>query len=276
MRHAWLKLRWDDLFFLGGQTNDVIAPLFPIVNPDFVMRNAGNLGDRRPQLRLEYHPNLDSSRLIVQGEAGLTGANDNQDLDAAGTFGSGFRDGETSGYPTLQARAACNVPLQETHRAEIGVFAHHSWDKPDRRIGTKTRFVSRAVGLDVSLPLVDDRVWLKGEAWVGENLSDVRGGIFQGINGATGKEVVSRGGFAEIGFQVTRAYSISLGYSTDDPQNSDLPAGGRAANKIWYAANRFDFNPIEFGIDYLNWRTEYVGFGDGVDNRFQAFVSYRF
>ncbi len=52
--------------------------------------------------------------------------------------------------------------------------------------------------------------------------------------------------------------------------------GGRAANRIAYFANRFDFDPVEFGIDYLYWLTEFVGFEDGDDHRFQAFASYKF
>src|SRR5262245_20420918 len=87
MRHAYLKLTWGQWCFLGGQTWDVISPIWPIVNADLVMWGAGNLGDRRPQFRLERVPKPGEGGLILQGECGLTGADDNADLDAPGTFG---------------------------------------------------------------------------------------------------------------------------------------------------------------------------------------------
>ena len=54
IRVAYLQLKWTDFSLYAGQMWDVISPLQPIVNPDNVMWNAGNLGDRRPQLRGEY------------------------------------------------------------------------------------------------------------------------------------------------------------------------------------------------------------------------------
>ncbi len=121
MRHAYLKLVWTDLSVLAGQTNDVISPIFPVVNPDLVMWGAGNLGDRRPQLRSEFSPLVGKGRIILQAEAGLTGADDNQDLDAPNTFGAGYRDGEASGLPTLQARLAYRHPVHEKANLEVGI-----------------------------------------------------------------------------------------------------------------------------------------------------------
>jgi hypothetical protein len=128
IRHAYLKLGWDELSLLAGQTSDVISPIFPIVNPDFVMWGAGNLGDRRPQLRAEYVPQVGKAKFILQSEAGLTGADDAQDLDPA--VAGAFRDGETSGRPTLQGRAAVAMPLWTKQSAELGLWAHRAWEKP--------------------------------------------------------------------------------------------------------------------------------------------------
>jgi hypothetical protein len=99
MRHAYASLKWDDFSILAGQTSDLISQYFPSVNPDFVMWGAGNLSDRRPQVRAEWAPKLGLGSLLVQGEVGLTGADDNRDLD-----GNGIRDGEASGVPTVQGR----------------------------------------------------------------------------------------------------------------------------------------------------------------------------
>jgi len=276
MRHAWAKLAWGDFSVLAGQTADVISPLYPVVNPDLVMWGAGNLGDRRPQFRPEFSTPVGEGRLLFQGEIGLTGADDNQDLDSPGSYGAGYRDGETSGLPTLQARTALRTPILGMKDLEAGLWVHRAWENPDERIAGETRFDSEAYGFDVTIPIHEDVVWLKGEGFAGTNVDDVRGGIFQGINRATGDTIDSMGGWIEVSVKPVSWYTVSAGYSTDDPDNDDLAAGGRAANKIWYLGNRFRFSPVEFGIDYLHWTTEYVGFSDGTDNRVQAYVSYQF
>lgn len=56
MRKAYVQLGWDELTVLAGQTWDLISPLFPAVNADLVMWGAGNLGDRRPQIRGTFAP----------------------------------------------------------------------------------------------------------------------------------------------------------------------------------------------------------------------------
>jgi hypothetical protein len=278
MRHAWARLGWGAFTLLAGQTNDVISPIFPIVNPDLVMWGAGNLGDRRPQVRPEYVVPLggDGGKLLLTGMVGLTGADDNSDLDSPGTYGAGYRDGEASALPTLQARVGYRTPFYEKQNFEAGVWGDRAWEDPDQRIAGETHFDSYAYGFDFTVPVYEDLVYLKGEGWTGTNVDDVRGGIFQGINTVTGDTIDSRGGFVEAGFKPASFWTIAGGYSRDDPDNSDLNDGGRAANKIWYVGNRFKFDVIEFGFDYLYWTTEYVGFDDGTDNRIQAYMSYAF
>ncbi|MBL8857280.1 MAG: hypothetical protein JNL28_02085 [Planctomycetes bacterium] len=275
MRHAWMKLAWGQFSILGGQTNDVISPLFPIVNADLVMWGAGNLGDRRPQLRFEHAPAAAETGFIAQGEIGLTGANDNSDLDAPSTFGAGYRDGETSGKPTLQLRLADRFEIGG-QKAEVGVWAHRAWEEPDTAFNGEDEFKSYALGFDVSAPLWKDIVGLKLEGWAGENVDDVRGGIFQGINKTKGEEIASKGGFLELSCKLGERTTAYVGYSTDDPDNDDVGAQGRAANKIWYAALRWNFKPVSFGLEYLDWTTNYVGLDDGTNQRFGAFMQYSF
>lgn len=281
MRHAYLKLAWGDVSILAGQTSDVISPIFPIVNPDFVMWGAGNLGDRRPQFRVEYAPKLGPGNIVLQTEAGLTGANDAQDLDPA-TAG-GFRDGEASGRPTLQARVAYRFPVWAKQNLEFGMWGHRAWEETDTAIGASGRrmYDSQALGVDLTIPVYQDKLWVKGEAWTGQNLDDVRGGILQGINVTTGQEVRSEGGFVELGVRPIKWSTVNAGYSTDNPRDRDSPTTGatvgRKLNSIYYFAWRGYFDPIEIGLDYLNWTTKYNGgFGNGNDNRFQAYISYKF
>lgn len=277
MRHAWTQLAWGGFSLQAGQDNDVISPIFPVVNNDLVMWGAGNLGDRRPQVRFELAPAIGGGRVVVQGEVGLTGADDNVDLDT-GTIGAGYRDGEASGLPTLQGRVAFRHPVFATRsNLEIGAWYHRAWEDTDTQFGPglEDEFDSFAYGADVQIPLWTDRVWLKGEIWGGRNLDDVRGGIFQGINATTGSEIRSRGGFAELGVAAASWVTLFGGISRDNPIDSDLNAGGRKANDIWYVATRSDFGPVQLGLEYLNWTTKYRGFGEGDDHRIGCFIAYR-
>jgi hypothetical protein len=217
----------------------------------------------------------DAHRYIFQAEIGLTGADDNIDLDNAGTYGAGYRDGETSGLPTLQARVAYGFELGG-QKAEVGLWGDQAWEKSDTSFAGNDEFNSYAVGMDFSLPLYKDIVGLKTEIWTGENLDDVRGGIFQGVNKTTGKEIALKGGFVELSYKTSVHNSLYVGYSTDNPENSDLDVGGRAVNEIWYCASRWTYKPLAFGLEYLNWTTRYVGYGDGTDNRVAAFIAYNF
>ncbi|MBK7875402.1 MAG: hypothetical protein IPJ77_06570 [Planctomycetes bacterium] len=275
MRHAWLRMAWDRVSLLAGQSNDIISPLFPIVNSDLVMWGAGNLGDRRPQLRFEYAPPASETGFIAQAEIGLSGADDNADLDTAGTYGAGFRDGETSDKPTLQARVANRFELGKG-KAEVGVWAHRAWEHPDTSFAGENRFDSEAYGLDVNLPVYEDIVGFKAEWWTGKNVDDVRGGIFQGINRTTGDEIAAKGGFAELSYKVSDHLTSYVGFSNDNPDNADVGAQGRAENVIKYAALRWNYKPLSFGLEYLDWTTKYVGLTDGDDNRVAGFLQYSF
>jgi len=277
MRHAYLKLASHDWSILAGQTTDVISPIYPAVNADLVMWGAGNLGDRRPQLRVSYEPKLLGGQLKFQSEVGLTGADAGEDLDS-----NGFLDGEYSGRPTVQTRIAYRgtTPLS-AQPFEIGAWYHHAWEEIDAPINGRSHFQSQAAGGDLTLPFYGDVAWLKSEMWAGKNLDDVRGGIFQGVNTTTGREISSWGGFVEVGVEPVEWNTLSLGFSWDDPDNGDLtdgnPSDNRARNQIVYLSNVLHyFDPLTIGFEYLRWTTHYVGLGQGDDNRFKAYISYGF
>lgn len=278
IRLAYAQLKWSQFNLYAGQMWDLIAPLFPVVNPDFVMWGAGNLADRRPQLRAEYIAAAGDSKLFVQGMAGATGAVDAQDLDPAGTTGAGYRDGDQAAMPTFQGRVAWRTPVADWKRDfEFGIWAHRANEETDTPVGSERNFVSSAYGIDVQVPIWRDRLWVKGELWQGRNLDDVRGGILQGIN-ASGVEVRSEGGFGEIGWKANSVVTLHAGASFDNPENEDLNpnAGSRSRDQIAYGAIRFDFKPVLIGFDYLRWVTGYQGVDEGDDNRFQFFIQYSF
>lgn len=269
-RHAYMTLTWSSGSLLLGQTWDLISPLFPSVNADTLMWNAGNLGDRRPQVRATLQRPFAGGHWSLAGAAGLTGAVDQQDLDA-----DGLRDGEAAATPTLQTRAGVAYPAGG-RQLTLGVWAHRSEQAVSIPVAGAASFGSHALGMDLELPL-GRRAWMRGEAWTGSNLADVRGGIGQGINRTTGDGIDSSGGWIEAGGEVTARYSLFGGYTIDSPHAADVPAGGRLANSAWFIVNRLSADrPFVFGVDYLRWRTRYRGHPDGTDNRLNTYVTYSF
>ncbi|HYE99825.1 MAG TPA: hypothetical protein VEJ18_12985 [Planctomycetota bacterium] len=280
LRHAWLKLDWDAFSFLAGQREDVAAPLSPTPNWDMVMWGAGNPGDRRPQIR----PELKAGPITFTGLIGVTGAQDNANLDddpATPGLENAFFDGEASGLPTLQVRMALEAaPAGGRPGGTLGVWAHWSRDELDVPLAADgdRRFESTAVGLDLTLHLAE-WLWIKGELWSGKNVDDIRGGIFQGVNIATGDEIDAAGGWVEAGFPVLPWYTPVVGVSMDDPDDTDLTASAaRDLNRVHYVAQRFRFGPVEAGADWMRWKTEYAGGSvrGAVDHRFSLFFAYHF
>lgn len=274
MRHAYLTMKWTSLEILAGQTTDLISPRLPAINYDMVMWGAGNLGDRRPQARVTGNVKFGKATMTFAAMAGMTGAIDGQNLDSNGVL-----DGVQSALPTVQARIGFDYKLWEKgNQLGVGVWAHWAKEEVDNfSLGTRdeSHFDSWAIGLDMHFPIWEDRLWIQGEAWIGENLDDVRGGIFQGVN-ADGEEIKSIGGWIEVGFKIFPWWTAHMGFATDDPEARDLPATGKVSTQIGYLKSEWAFGPVYFAFEYSYWETEYKGFGAGRANRFKGYVGYKF
>jgi hypothetical protein len=271
IRHAYLKLDWKDFSILGGQTWDIVSPLFPTVNNDTVQWNAGNVGDRRPQVRAAYEPKLGEGKLSVTGGIGLTGAIDAADLD-----NNGFRDGEESQLPDFQARIGYSYPIGKDRSASFGLSGFYGFLRTVKPIAGRTEFHSQLLNVDFTLPFASHFA-LRGEGWWGRNMSDIRGGAGQGVNVSNGREIRGRGGWSEANITVSRYWSFNPGFSTDDPVDADVPNGGRTRNRAFYFANRITpGHNFLIGADYLRWKTTFKGPRSGIDNRVNIFLQYSF
>lgn len=273
IRHAYVELQGKEWNFLLGQTWDLISPLFPSPNDDTLMWNAGNLGDRRPQVRFTYTPQ--GQRWTTAFAVGLTGAIDAKDLD-----GNGIRDGEDSGLPNVQFRVGLQLD-----KGTVGLWSHYAWEQTTAPVGGAVRFSGYSFGSDWNFPLGNG--WtLRGEGWIGRNLSDFRGGIGQGV--LAGNEVRSRGGWLELGYQLSPTQRLALGYTFDDPRDGDVPptpvppapnpfAFGRIRNSSWYLHYRVRLSSaVELAVNYLYWQTRWRGQPTGTDHRVNLFVQQNF
>lgn len=243
LRHGYLTLRAGTFELLAGQSWDLISPLWPTANNDSMMWNAGNLGDRRPQLRASLLPAAGEGTLRLAAAVGMTGAVDEQDLDMNGRL-----DG-LDGLPTVQALAELTMGA-----IRAGVWGHLAREG----LEDETELDSAALGLHARLDLAGT-VWLQGEAWYGQNLADVRGGIGQDVT-AAGEEIPAAGGWLEVGGKVLPEYTVAAGFTIDDPIDAELDPGARRRNWTAYLVHLVrPWKPVQLGAEYVFWTTRYLG-----------------
>lgn len=293
-RQAFVQVEWpeDDWSLLAGQTWDVIAPLNPAMLNYTVAWWAGNIGYRRPQLRVTKGFKAgDNSKVTVQ-VAGTRTVGDvitNTNIIQTDT-------GAAAGSPSAQGRIAYSFPTFKDKKGAIGIWGHSGEEEYAYAAnGNHVSLDSRSAGMDLSLPL--SKVFkLQGEFWEGKNLDDYFGGIGQGINvmstgnpagslsvaSYTGtftgaKSISSRGGWLELGFGPFDKWQFNLGACVDNPDDDQLPAGARTLNQAKWLNVIYDLNSaVQLGLEYSMWHTDYKNGKNGDDGRIQSSVIYKF
>jgi outer membrane DcaP-like protein len=188
MRHAYMKLDWPDKDFniIAGQTSDVISPLNPSTLNYTVLWDAGNIGYRRPQLRFTKGFDLDDERHLETALAITRTIGDDRFRSATV---NNAESGEDAGIPTVQARVGLTFPWMDYKPTTLGLSGH--WGKEDYDTVNKER-ETWSLNVDLNQP-INDKLSIKAEGFVGENLDTYFGGIGQGLNTATGEVIGSRG-----------------------------------------------------------------------------------
>ncbi|MFH2000180.1 MAG: hypothetical protein ABIK28_10890, partial [Planctomycetota bacterium] len=290
MRHAYMELKWKDKDFslLAGQTWDVIAPLFtPTVNYS-VAWWAGDIGYRRPQIRVTKgfgskdsaysELTLAVARMIGDSATDSTGVTRTDPGDT----------GEDATLPCLQGRFSVSFPFGGK-RATLGVSGHWSEEEYDYDLLDHSIDVRSWSGnIDLSLP-VTDAVTAQGEAFIGENLDAYLGGIGQGI--ATTRDVnnvvtkvtaiKSRGGWGALSIKPADSnFSYNVGASSDHISEHDaqmMTGNPRLTNfsafgNVWYKIN----SAASWGFEISRWRTKYKTGDPGNSLRFQTSFMFKF
>ena len=281
LRHAFVKLEYPECDFsiLAGQTSDIIAPLYPDTLNYTVGWWVGNIGYRRPQLRLTKGFKIDEkSRLEVTG--GITRTIGESNILG---FDNPFT-GEDSGFPTMQGRMAYSFPCLTDKPTTIGVWGHWGEEEFDLdKFGAKRHFSTWSSGLDATVPICK---WFsfKGETWVGKNLDTYLGGIGQGVNQVTGEGIDAIGGWMALNMRPIDKWSFNVGCSIDNPSNDDLTSKSINANAPDMAQNTSMFvnaiyeitEALQVGCELSFWNTDYIGRPNGDSIRFQTSMIYRF
>lgn len=274
MRHAYAQFAMQSgVELLIGQNWELISPLMPSANSDALMWNAGNAGDRRPQIRLTFRPKVSGdSKIRLAGALGMPNAINNQDAD-----GNGQLDGLDAAVPIVQLLAEVSTP-----KVTLGGWFHYGVDKLNTKSGDE-EVNSMLVGGHVKAAL-SEKVSVQGEAFFGQHASDVRAGIGQSLvpdpdDPSVPMELATVGGWAEVGIQATKAYKVVLGASMDKPNEDDLDglSEARTSNMTAFFVNQWKmWNRTTFGVDYVFWKTEYKSGNDGAANRLNGYMVFTF
>jgi hypothetical protein len=280
MRHAYMKMDWPNKRFniIAGQTSDVISPLVPDTLNYSVLWWVGNIGYRRPQIRLTKEYTVKNNvELKLEGAVARTIGRTNMLLPAA------FRtdSGEDAGFPTLQARAGVTLPIFGEKKTTVGVSGHWGKEEYDITItGINKKFTSWSLNMDLTQP-VNNKCLIKAEVFTGKDLDAYLGGIGQGVTTAAGinqyDEIGSSGGWIAATLGPWDNFSYNVGVGMDDAKRENLQFGNRTQNRavfgnVIYAANKH----TDIGFELSYWRTEYYGPGDAESLRAQLSFIYNF
>lgn len=282
MRHAYLKLDWpeDRFSIIAGQTWDVISPLNPSTLNYSVLWDSGNIGYRRPQIRLTKIWGVGKNAdLKLEGAITRTIADDELSTVAA------QKAGEDSGLPTFQGRASLTFPWLDAGPTTIGFSGHWGQEEYDRTTATATseKFDTWSINLDFTQP-VNQWLSVKGELFSGENLDTFFGGIGQGVRNTTSggittyhETIGSKGGWIAASLGPWDKWRFNIGAGVDDVKTSDVEAGQRILNRSIFSNVIYKINKnTEIGFELSQWRTEYKGAGDAEDIRAQTSFIYKF
>ena len=284
LRHGFLKAYWpaSDFSIIAGQTWDVHSALIPFVDDPAIMWAAGNTGSRHPQLRLTKGFSTGEKSRVELAVAAARSIGEKNTITGTKIITD---PGKDAGIPTIQGRIALSTPLLVKNQpATIAVSGHYGqeeWETDTK--GNYETVDSWSCNVELSMPL-SEQFMLAGEYFTGSNLDDFFGGISQGINTTTWKEIRSHGGWASLRYTINPSTSFSLGAGIDDPKDTDLPAldlsatyPSRSLNRTIFAnfINRITPNFI-LGVQLSQWRTGYKNAPDSDAFRAQSSMTYKF
>ncbi len=245
LRKAYVTAPLGPLFLEAGQTTDLISPLVPSTINYSVMWGAGNVGYRRPQVKL--YQNMGAYYWGVSLSRNLSG-----DLD-----GDGLDDGEASGLPAVMARVACNLDLGVD--LSVGTSVHYGrCDCPD---ADKT-YDNWSLNGDIKM-VINEELSLLAEVYTGINMNQYGGAIY---NAGLVDGLQSRGGWANALYRPLESWQFSVGGGLDQVRKEDLGTTtlARRRNAVLFANGQYQlYSGMWAGFEVSRWTTRYLNAGLG-------------
>lgn len=254
LRKAYAEAKFTNFSLRAGQDSDVISPLVPSTINYPVAWWAGNIGYRRPMLKLFGTQKSVSWTLALARNIG-------GDLN-----GNGIDDGSEGVLPEVQGRLAFTLMRNYT----VGFSGHFA--QLDT-LGEDGKYKSWSTNLDLNLKITP-KITLSGEAFLGTNMAAYLGGI---ANASTFKGIDTQGGWVNLKIKPNAKHSLSTGFSMDDPCDCDLNDGARSKNTMVFANIYHDIlDGFLVGFEISYWSTEYKNMDTATAMRGQLAFLYKF
>ncbi|NKB72453.1 MAG: hypothetical protein GKR89_35705 [Candidatus Latescibacteria bacterium] len=240
LRQAYVAVPLGPLWLEAGQSIDIIGPLVPSTLNYSVVRGAGNVGYRHPQVKLYYRGGT-----FFAG--GSLSRNISGDLD-----GDTIVDGSASGVPAVQGRVACTVRSGDAELT-VGGWSHYgrcncpsqSQSYSNWSIGGDGRFAWRGLAL-------------LGEWYSGANMGQYGGAIY---NSDQLGGLHSTGAWVNMQYRLAWPLRLSVGAGVDRVRTAGLQGleQARRRNAVLFANGRYRILPgVWAGFEVSQWRTRYA------------------
>ncbi len=254
LRKAYTEAHFDNFTIRAGQDSDAISPLVPSTINYPVAWWVGNIGYRRPMLKLIGTQKSVEWTLALARNIGI-------DLNS-----DGINDGSAGILPEIQGRLA--ITLFENYA--VGISGHFA--QLDT-LGEDGKYKSWSANLDLNLKITP-KITLSGEAFVGSNMARMLGGI---ANASTFNGIDTQGGWINLKIKPNSKNSLSTGFSMDDPCDCDLNDGDRSKNTMVFANIYHDiWDGFLVGFELSYWSTEYKNMDTATAMRGQVAFRYNF
>jgi len=277
LRRAFVTATWPehDFRILAGQEWDAFSPVSPSMLNFLAGGDIGNLGFRRPQIRLTKGlactPN---SRLQI--DTGIM-----RTIGTASANSPATDSGTDSGVPGTFARAGYTFPGFSELPATVGVSGHYAREEYDTdATGGHNDIDSWSANLDMSVP-VTEKLKISGEAFRGKALGAYLGGIGQSLNVTNGRGINSHGGWVAASIGPYGIARFNLGVTYERVRRSDVDAADADRNRT---KNTMVFGNVmcslaknlTVGFELAEIETSRKGERDAASTRAQASVIYSF
>ncbi|MGZ6079314.1 MAG: hypothetical protein ACXWK4_00770 [Myxococcaceae bacterium] len=278
VRDLYLEATWTRLRLLAGQASDIISPrasttlnFYPL---SFI---PGDIGDYRPQVRLEwYQPITDVFAMAFQGAL----------AQAVQTFQiSGDVQATQTGLPDFQGHIglAFGPSVDEGPRIfELGVSGYFG----RRQVvlanpgvpppGEVRQYPTWAFVADGSLRLGSSTL-IEGEYFIGQLLGDYSGAIFQTVDPVKKVPIRARGGWVQVTQLIGPRWALHAGFGTDDPFDQDLAANERRTNTEVFGNAFFRIvGGLRVALELSYWATQWVANPTATAFRVETAVLFAF
>ncbi len=286
LRKAFVEIGDKRTKFLFGQDWEIVAPLYPNIFNYPAGSGSGNIGYRRAMIRMDHTVpfGCDSSGLFQFAIC------DNTVRDYVNNAATDPRI-TASGWPILQARFAWafgEKTFSHGLPVTIGVSGQIGEQKGD--FGPSVLPAGQGVEYGKSLPTwvvcldfdipVTQKLRLQAEIYDGENLSNLEGGIIQGVDMVRRDTIRCRGGWGAVMYQWTKKMKTNVGYAIEDPYNQDLLGTAVVGNGAYYTARTYNhsiFGNVMYnwteafmtGVELSQWKTNWQKYTPNVGTEYQ-------